>query len=835
MIAFWRKSRAQEAEPTGGQEPARPAAPPEESAGELLDHGLQKKVPADVCAEQCEPRPGELRRYVLTGVRPEPMPSFIGPVEGPVAGRTGIACSGGGIRSAAFNLGALQSLGSERLKKADYIAAVSGGSYIAAAFAMVSKRWDSPDRPDPKEYAYEDSDPEALDQLEPFAPGSPEEQYLRNRSSYMAPSGSDKLFLGFRVVLGLLFNLAFLSLPLMALGLAGGASLFRKATSCDSDSCEAVIRPGFWIAPGILGVLTLGVGLFGLIRRSPTDRNRQILQAWSTRLLIAAAAVALLLVVVPALVNAFQGSATNGDTGQPKAGITIGGAGGVAGLIAGLAAYLQRAFSSTKALGEEAGKVRKAFAGLNARLQKLAVLAAGAVLGPLLLFSVLVLGASIALANSSENGVRSGVWIFAGVAAVAFLAFYYGADITSSSLHPFYKRRLASAFALKRVRAGKLTEKEKRRIQLVPPVEDEAKDVGAALERDYDRLVPLSETHQKGWPTLVVCAAANISNPGATPPGRNVTSFTFSANSIGGPLIGGASTKEYEEAIGSGGPTLYARALARVTGNRGLLESRRQRDLSLPAAVAMSGAAVSPSMGKMTNRPLRFLVALANVRLGVWLPNPRWVLLKEKELEQKRGAAAVQRSRERKIKAFGRPRPLYLIQELLGYNRVDDRYLYVTDGGHYENLGLVELLRRGCTRIYCFDASGGESFKELGDAIALARSELRVHIRIDPRALKPNDGGIAEKDTVRATFTYHDGTPGTLVYARNVLTDPSKPPSPDDAPWDVHAYHAVDRNFPHNSTVDQLYTDQKFEGYRVLGEVAGRRAIAAMQGAHAGE
>jgi hypothetical protein len=49
----------------------------------------------------------------------------------------------------------------------------------------------------------------------------------------------------------------------------------------------------------------------------------------------------------------------------------------------------------------------------------------------------------------------------------------------------------------------------------------------------------------------------------------------------------------------------------------------RKRHLTLPAAVAMSGAAISPSMGKMTRWPLRFLMALANVRLGVWVPNPR--------------------------------------------------------------------------------------------------------------------------------------------------------------------------------------------------------------------
>ena len=43
----------------------------------------------------------------------------------------------------------------------------------------------------------------------------------------------------------------------------------------------------------------------------------------------------------------------------------------------------------------------------------------------------------------------------------------------------------------------------------------------------------------------------------------------------------------------------------------------------------------------------------------------------------------------------------------------------------------------------------------------------------------------------------------------------------EKAPWDVHAHHESDPRFPNNPTVDQLYTDQKFEAYRVLG-VEGR-------------
>jgi hypothetical protein len=803
VLATWLTHRGREPEP-----------PPEPESTPLdKDSGLLIRVPAKECATQCADRPGAGRRYRWYGTRPEPMPSFTGPIEGPYPERLGICCSGGGIRSAAYNLGALQSLQeTDELVRATYLAAVSGGSYIAAAFSMVAKAWEPADdggRPILGKAGHDDSDPDALARLKPFAPGSPEEQYLRNRSSYMAPSGSDKLYLGLRAVLGMVFNLVFLGLPLAALGLLLSGFLFKPWGDCNPNYCTPEIQPMFWITPAVPLAFGLTFGLYGMIRRSPTERQRQFLQAWSIRLIMVAAVLGLLLVAVPALVSAFRGQAFNKQSATPRTPATVGGAAGLAGLIAGLLAYLRQAFSSPSAAAKTAGKARKALAGLNARTRQALIYTAGALLGPLLLFAFVVLGAAVGLASSDNRGFPSGV-VVAGVLALAVFGFLYSvSDVNSWSLHPFYKRRLSSAFALKRVHWRKLDESELDRVQLVPPVTEQADDVGAALERDYDTLVPLSKTalHEGDWPTLLVCAAANVSDPGAVPPGRSVTSFTFSAYSVGGPLIGGAATPAYERSVvdkASWVATLWAW----IRSDPRLKQPRRARDLSLPAAVAMSGAALAPSMGKSTKRPLTFLLALANVRLGVWLPNPRWVMLTKKS--------------QRKF--LKRPRPSYLLHELMGRNRVNDNYIYVTDGGHYENLGLVELLRRGCTQVYCFDASGGQAFDELGDAIALARSELGVEVEIDPRAISPDEEtGIAEKDVVTGTFAYRDGTRGTLVYARNVLTDPP------GAPWDAQAYHRVDPKFPHNPTADQLYTDQKFEGYRVLGERAAKRAIVAMR------
>ncbi|HYM56295.1 MAG TPA: patatin-like phospholipase family protein [Solirubrobacteraceae bacterium] len=792
------------------------------------DEGLRKKVSARPRWEAMRLSRRQGRRNALYGERAEPLPSFIGPVEDPKLGGVGICCSGGGIRSAAFNLGALQSLQDAReLEKASYLAAVSGGSYIAAAFSMVAQTWPTGSRrPDPGKDQHDDSDPDLLAASPPFARGSPEEQYLRNRSSYMAPDGTGKLFLAYRVVLGLVFNLVFVSLPIFVLALALGEIWYRPhlphlVGHCEATPAGCVAHIGWWgIVPLAALGLSAGLAMWGMLRRT-TDRRGRFLQISSTRVLLGAGVLAFLLVLVPTLVEAFHSKSLGGasaTTGAPKTGVgAVGGGAGLAALIAGVLSQLRQGFATPKKALEELTSAQKRLRSLSKGTRLLIAYVAGALVGPLLLAAVFVFGVSIALAKSPHGINTWVVEVGAGTLAL-FIVLYATADLTSWSLHPFYKRRLSSAFALKRICPRDMTPQERERAQALPPV-GYSEEVGVAIERDFGELVALSDTavRDRPWPTLLVCAAANVSDPGATPPGRKVTSFTFSPYTVGGPLVGAVSTDLLESTFGEPTPTGWRAKLKRVSDfarSVTLLPSRRRRrvsDLSLQAAVAMSGAAISPSMGKMTRRPFTFLLALANVRLGVWVPNPRWVM-------------GIQ---SRDLALFGRPRPLYLVNELLGRNRVGAKYLYVTDGGHYENLGLVELLRRGCRKIYCFDASGGEGLEALGDALALARSELRVNIDIEPDNLFPDtNSGEAKSSAVRVDFQYPDDEPGaepcTLVYARNVMTATS--------PWDVKAYHKVDPRFPNDSTVDQLYTDQRFESYRVLGERAGKQAVKAMKG-----
>ncbi|HEY2333481.1 MAG TPA: patatin-like phospholipase family protein [Solirubrobacterales bacterium] len=798
------------------------------------DRGLLEAAPAAARRAAADAPPHKKRRWLFNGSVPEPVPSHLGAVEAPEPGKVGICCSGGGIRSAAFSLGALQALQEEdKLRQASYLAAVSGGSYIAAAISMVAKT------------GPRDSDEKLLERKGPFAPGSPEEQYLRNRCSYLAPTLADRVYIGLRIVLGLLVNLVFLSMALAGVALVLTGFLYvpllpgLAGSASATASYEANLPTWFWVAPATLAGAGLAAALATMLFRWRKDEWMRFFTTWTTRLLLAAAALALVLIGIPHLAEWLRelGDAGNSASSVVDAEPHLLGAGTIA-LIAGVIAQLGHMLTSMRPL-EEMKTARKALSKIGSGLRLAIAYLAAALVGPLLLLTVVGLTVAAGLSEAPKDGQVATGLVLVGLALLgAFAVLYHFADLTSWSLHPFYKRRLSTAFALKRVSGDRRDEAERERFEALPPA-DPKTYAGIAVERDYDELVPLSKTALKEtaadreWPTLLVCAAANISNSGASPPGRPVTSFTFSANTVGGPLVGAVKTPELEQAFESP-EEAAATEKARRVGTKGLApklkalrksgaRKHRRSDMTLPAAVAMSGAAISPSMGKMTKRPLTFLMALANFRLGVWLPNPRWVTEAGDTGHLSRW--------------FARPRPSYLIRELFGLNSIDAKYLYVTDGGHYENLGLVELLRRGCTEIYCLDASGvgrgGGEFEALGDAIALARDELSVEIVFDgreggdPEELVPEEKSkAAKRDVVTATIAYPEtedgpGPRGKLVYVRNTVTPQS--------PWDAKAHQQSDPRFPNNPTVDQLYTDQKFEAYRVLGAQAGAHAVAAME------
>ncbi|HUI11498.1 MAG TPA: hypothetical protein VL221_14290 [Bacteroidota bacterium] len=220
-------------------------------------------------------------------------------------------------------------------------------------------------------------------------------------------------------------------------------------------------------------------------------------------------------------------------------------------------------------------------------------------------------------------------------------------------------------------------------------------------------------------------------------------------------------------------------------------------DVSLGTVMATSGAALSPNMGFHTSTDVAFLLTLFNVRLGQWFFNP---------------ARMREGDRTPNLSLF------YLFFELFGLTRDTSRYVYLSDGGHFENLALYELIRRECDVIVVSDASedGGYLFGDLGNAVERIRVDLGVEITgLDVAGITPAAGtGTSTGHFATGEIHYRTRT-GFLVYVKPSLTG--------DEPRDVASYRGSHPAFPHQSTGDQWFDESQFEAYRALGRHIGEQ------------
>jgi hypothetical protein len=229
---------------------------------------------------------------------------------------------------------------------------------------------------------------------------------------------------------------------------------------------------------------------------------------------------------------------------------------------------------------------------------------------------------------------------------------------------------------------------------------------------------------------------------------------------------------------------------------------------AIGTAIAISGAAASPNSGYSTSGPMAFLLTVFDARLGWWLGNPR-----RNEASRLPGPSFALR---------------YLFAELLGQTTSRSQFVNLSDGGHFDNLGLYELVRRRCRYIIIGDAEqdGGLTFGSLGGAIRKCRADFGVEIDIDPTPIRIVNGA-SKAHCVIGTITYPafdtggpisigGGAPsdratarGWILYLKASLTG--------DEPADVVEYRSRFADFPHQSTGDQFFSESQFESYRRLG------------------
>lgn len=232
---------------------------------------------------------------------------------------------------------------------------------------------------------------------------------------------------------------------------------------------------------------------------------------------------------------------------------------------------------------------------------------------------------------------------------------------------------------------------------------------------------------------------------------------------------------------------------------------------NLPNAVAVSGAAVTPS--QVQNPLLAVLLFLSNSRLGQWLPNPAY----------KMGFSDKVRSRLRL--------PFSPIRLMIGLFQPAElrNHCFVADGGHHENLGLEALLERRVRTIIVSDVTCDPQY-QFEDLVRLHRriaAQLGIRIEglsepdhlLDLSPLFPDEKTRRSRSHVICARIHYPrleslgeyGSPltGLLIYLKPGLTG--------DESLDLRSHHEHSLTFPHDTTADQFYDPDRFESYRQLG------------------
>jgi len=259
--------------------------------------------------------------------------------------------------------------------------------------------------------------------------------------------------------------------------------------------------------------------------------------------------------------------------------------------------------------------------------------------------------------------------------------------------------------------------------------------------------------------------------------------------------------------------------------------------MTLPAAVTISAAAVNPGMGMYSNKMLSILMTVFNARLGFWISNP---------LILKKAKAIVWW-------------PVYFFRELVGRIGSGNTMINISDGGHIENLGVYELLRRGCRLIVAVDAGEDYAygFADLNNLIIRARNELGLEIRfrddeqpedlIRPRPSQvyskkrfaiadiyqwwEDDKVILSANQEQSTELVNFNEPrkiGTFVYVKSAVLAPTGKPAltEDGTPaerrkYGTYKYKIYHPEFPHEPTSDQFFDEIQWESYFQLGQFIG--------------
>ena len=284
-----------------------------------------------------------------------------------------------------------------------------------------------------------------------------------------------------------------------------------------------------------------------------------------------------------------------------------------------------------------------------------------------------------------------------------------------------------------------------------------------------------SETHSPQRPIHVVNASLNLVHGKELAwQQRKASSFAFTPFHCGNSRLGYRQSNEYGAAV------------------------------SLGTAVTISGAAVSPNMGYHSSGLVAFLLTFFNIRLGWWLGNPSPAGTKTYRLPAPRSAL------------------WHLTRETLGYTDDQSTFVYLSDGGHFENLAFYSMVERRCHLIVVVDAECDPkaAFEGLGNAIRKIQVDLGVPIQIDHLPIYSRqdplnkNGRYCAIGVIQYSKVDPQASDGTLIYMKPALCS--------GEPIDIRNYASGHPEFPHETTADQWFDETQFESYRKLGEHVAR-------------
>lgn len=309
---------------------------------------------------------------------------------------------------------------------------------------------------------------------------------------------------------------------------------------------------------------------------------------------------------------------------------------------------------------------------------------------------------------------------------------------------------------------------------------------------------------------------------------RKAASFTLSPLFCGNWSFGFRRTNEYSTIPNRDGCKHLRYCNRSHDRCKSLDECSKTKSLRLGTAMAISGAAANPNMGHYSSPVVTFLLGIFNVRLGWWLGNPGNAG-NGLDFWRRLSPAKSRRFYQRSSPAFAM---LPLINEVLGRTSEDKRYVNVTDGGHFENLAIYEMVLRRSRLIIVSDAAADVTFKfsEISNAIEKCRVDLGVEIKFRTKfnihsrnvteEVRKHGQRYALADIIYPERNGHgQRRRGYLIYLRPTLSGKE--------PIEISHYADSNASFPHQSTGDQFFDEAQFEAYRELGALTMEEVIRA--------